>query len=252
LLKLRQRYGKDKEKLLGILEIYKEFFMDPSNGLIKSFDYFKNPEDYKKTTNYKEFIDSIEKIKNSNDDIFEEQNAKKLTSTDDDGHIEALRAKNDNKEGCVTTNISNNEEHIGDNTEKENFSTVEVQESPGEEVSKVVNDDNININEKEARMERTDEAQSAENANVEEHAKNKKSWAKKYNTSKLGRNAIAPNKNLSTKMQIEEKYKTFYINNNNPQFFYIISFVDEEIFFPLITLNHLLGEKKKKKYVHCY
>jgi hypothetical protein len=65
------------------------------------------------------------------------------------------------------------------------------------------------------------------------------------NVAELERKAIIQNNTLSTNAQIQTKYKIFYIDNNQ-QLFYIISFVDEEIFFPLITLNYLLGENEEK------
>jgi hypothetical protein len=100
-------YGKDKEKLLGILEIFREFFIDPSNGLIKNFDYFKNPEEYKETTSYKEFKQSIEKFIYGNN-VY----GKKLTSINNSGYIEAS-AKNDKKEAETVEILDLSNNHPG-------------------------------------------------------------------------------------------------------------------------------------------
>jgi hypothetical protein len=170
-----------------ILDICKEFFIDPNTGLIINFDYFKNIEEYKKTTKYKEFKDSIEKIICNNGTF--EASAKKLKNTGDipnpDGPIEDF-------------------EYF---THPEKFTL-----------------------KNEGKAKHAKLAQEAESP------------------SRLHQSIV--HNAFSTNAQIQTEYKIFYMDNNQ-QHFYIFSFVDKEIFFPLITLNYLLGEKEKE-YVYRY
>jgi hypothetical protein len=49
----------------------------------------------------------------------------------------------------------------------------------------------------------------------------------------------------------EKKYEILLLDND-PECFYIISFVDKDIFFPLNTLNNLIEEKNKEYVNKCY
>jgi hypothetical protein len=50
---------------------------------------------------------------------------------------------------------------------------------------------------------------------------------------------------------LEKKYEILLLDND-PECFYVISFVDKEIFFTLNTLNNLLGEKNNEYVNKCY
>jgi hypothetical protein len=226
-LDLRQ---KDPEKsLLGILDVCREFFIDPNTGLIINFDYFKNIEEYKKTTNYFEFKDSIEKIIYNNG-TFEASpqsgpgSAKKLKNTGDilnpDGLIEDFEYSTYPEK--FTLKNQDKAEPAKPAQEAESPSRLHL-DDPGE-----------------ARMtwSRSDH-HDGKAAMIFE-----RSIVLAEGKAKPGEDRIVHSA-LSTNAQIQTEYKIFYTDNNQ-QLIYIFSFVDKEIFFPLITLNYLLGEKKKE------